>query len=60
MEQQEIEKFMTISELAEFLNIKVSWVRSTVFKREILSYKEMANSVKSIVYHFFIGQENIL
>ena len=35
MEQQENEKLMTISELAEFLNVKVSWVRATVFKREI-------------------------
>ena len=28
-------KLLTVEEVAEFLNVKISWVRSAVFRREI-------------------------
>ena len=38
-------KLLTIEEVAEYLNVKVSWVRSAIFRREI-PYLKVGNLVR--------------
>ena len=38
-------KLLTIEEVADFLNVKVSWIRSAVFRREI-PYVKVGNHVR--------------
>ena len=38
-------KLLTIEEVAEILNVKVSWVRSAIFRREI-PYVKVGNHVR--------------
>ena len=41
----EFEKLMTIKEVAKLLNVKISWLRSAIFRREI-PYIKVGNHVR--------------
>ena len=45
MESNKIKRLATIPEVAEMLNVKLSWVRKAIFKKEI-PYIKVGNQIR--------------